>query len=163
MTISSARKEALLRRTIELATESRARGDHPFGALLAGPDGEILLEAMNTCGTKGDRTGHAERNLMTEASLRFTAEELAECTMVTSAEPCAMCAGSVYWAGVGHVLHGMSEKALKDLIGPDPENLTMDLPCRAVFAAGQRMVTVEGPLLAEESAVVHEGFWTGDA
>ncbi|MCB1427468.1 MAG: nucleoside deaminase [Zhengella sp.] len=162
MILSQDRKEALLRRTIELARESRARGDHPFGALLAGPDGGILLEAMNTCGTKGDRTGHAERNLMTEASLRFTAEELADCTMVTSAEPCAMCAGSVYWAGVGHVVHGMSEKALKDLIGPDPENLTMDLPCRDVFAAGQRKVTVEGPMLAEESAAVHEGFWTGE-
>ena len=163
MTISSIRKEELLRRTIELAQESRARGDHPFGALLAGPDGEILLEAMNTCGTQGDRTGHAERNLMTEASLRYSAEELADCTMFTSAEPCAMCAGSVYWTGVGHVVHGMSEKALKDLSGPDPENLTMDLPCSTVFAAGQRVVTVEGPLLAEESARVREGFWTGDA
>ena len=159
MTISSIRKEELLRRTIELAQESRARGDHPFGALLAGPDGEILLEAMNTCGTQGDRTGHAERNLMTEASLRYSAEELADCTMFTSAEPCAMCAGSVYWTGVGHVVHGMSEKALKDLIGPDPENLTMDLPCKDVIAAGQRKVEVVGPLLEDESATVHEGFW----
>ncbi|WP_172296409.1 nucleoside deaminase [Pseudoruegeria sp. HB172150] len=150
---------ALIRRTIALATDSRARGDHPFGALLAGPDGEVLLEAMNTCGTKGDRTGHAERNLMTEASLKYDADFLATCTMYTSAEPCAMCAGSVYWAGVGRVVHGMSEKALKDLIGPDPENLTMDLPCRTVFAAGQRQVEVVGPLLTEESAVVHEGFW----
>ena len=161
MTLSRTRKEELMRRAIALAKLSRARGDHPFGALLAGPDGEILLEAMNTCGTKGDRTGHAERNLMTEASMRFDVETLFQCTMVTSAEPCAMCAGSVYWAGVGHVIHGMTERALKDLIGPDPENLTMDLPCRDIFAAGQRKVTVEGPLLAEESATVHEGFWTG--
>ncbi len=161
MTLSRTRKEELMRRAIALAKLSRARGDHPFGALLAGPDGEILLEAMNTCGTKGDRTGHAERNLMTEASMRFDVAMLFQCTMVTSAEPCAMCAGSVYWAGVGHVIHGMTERALKDLIGPDPENLTMDLPCRDIFAAGQRKVTVEGPLLAEESAAVHEGFWTG--
>ena len=161
MTLSRTRKEELVRRTIALAKLSRVRGDHPFGALLAGPDGEILLEAMNTCGTKGDRTGHAERNLMTEASMRYDVETLLQCTMVTSAEPCAMCAGSVYWAGVGHVIHGMTELALKELIGPDPENLTMDLPCRDIFAAGQRKVTVEGPLLAEESATVHEGFWTG--
>lgn len=150
----------LLKRTIELARESRARGDHPFGALLAGPDGEILLEAMNTGGTLGDRTGHAERNLMTEASLKYDPEFLSGCTMFTSAEPCAMCAGSVYWAGVGRVVHGMSEKALKDLIGPHPENLTMDMPCRDVFAAGQRTVKVVGPLLEDESAVVHNGFWT---
>lgn len=160
MTISSARDIELLRRAIELAEESRACGNHPFGALLADFDGNILLEATNTCGTKGDRTGHAERNLMTEASIKYDADFLAGCTMYTSAEPCAMCAGSVYWAGVGRVVHGISEKALKELIGPDPENLTMDLPCREIFAAGQRQVEVLGPLLVEESAAVHEGFWT---
>lgn len=151
----------LLRRSIALAEESRARGDHPFGALLADAEGNILIEAMNTCGTKGDRTGHAERNLMTEASKAYDPEFLQSCTMYTSAEPCAMCAGSVYWAGVGRVVHGMSEAALKDLIGPDPENLTMDLPCKDVFASGQRKVDVVGPLLSEESSKVHDGFWTG--
>lgn len=161
MTTATEKDLDLLRHSIELARQSRARGDHPFGALLAGPDGEILLEAMNTCGTRGDRTGHAERNLMTAASLKYDAEFLSRCTMYTSAEPCAMCAGSVYWTGVGRVVHGMSEQALKDLIGPDPENLTMDLPCRTVFAAGQRKVEVVGPLLSEESATVHEDFWTG--
>ncbi|MEL6522359.1 MAG: nucleoside deaminase [Pseudomonadota bacterium] len=150
-----------LRRAIELAQEARARGDHPFGAVLAGSDGRVLLEAMNTCGTTGDRTGHAERNLMTEASKLYDTNFLADCTMYTSAEPCAMCAGAVYWTGVGRVVFGMSEKALKDLIGPDPENLTMDLPCHTVFESGQRRVEVVGPLLDEESRAVHEGFWTG--
>lgn len=159
MTITAERDLELLRRTIELAQTSRARGDHPFGALLADEDGKILIEAMNTCGTKGDRTGHAERNLMTEASMTYDADFLARCTMYTSAEPCAMCTGSVYWAGVGRIVHGMSERALKDLIGPDLENLTMDLPCRDVIAAGQRRVEVVGPLLEDESATVHEGFW----
>lgn len=161
MPITPEQDLALLRRSITLAEQSRARGDHPFGALLAGPDGEILLEEMNTCGIKGDRTGHAERNLMTAASLKYDVDFLRGCTMYTSAEPCAMCAGSVYWTGVGRVVHGMSEKALKDLIGPDPENLTMDLPCTVIFGAGQRPVEVVGPLLSEESAVVHEGFWSG--
>lgn len=163
MPISPQQDLDLMARAIALASESRARGDHPFGALLAGPGGEILLEAMNTCGTKGDRTGHAERNLMTEASLIYDAGFLATCTMYTSAEPCAMCAGSVYWAGVGRVVHGMTEFALKELIGPDPENLTMDLPSQVVLGSGQRQIEVVGPLLAEESAVVHEGFWTGKA
>lgn len=160
MPISADRDLDLLRRTIELARLSRARGDHPFGALLAGPEGEILLEAMNTCATLGDRTGHAERNLMTEASMTYGPEFLARCTLVSSAEPCAMCAGSAYWAGVGRVVHGLSEANLKALIGPDPENLTMDMPCRLVLASGQRQIEVVGPLLSEESATVHAGFWT---
>lgn len=160
MPISHERDIELLQRAIELARQSLARGDLPFGALLADPDGEILIEAMNTGGTLGDRTGHAERNLMTDASLKFEPEFLEGCTMYTSAEPCAMCAGSVYWAGVGRVVHGLSEKTLKEIIGPHPDNLTMDLPCRDVFAAGQRTVEVVGPLLESESAAIHADVWT---
>jgi tRNA(Arg) A34 adenosine deaminase TadA len=159
MGISRKRDIELVRLTVKLAQDARARGDHPFGALLADADGNVLLEAMNTCGIVGDRTGHAERNLMTEASLKYEAAFLAACTMYASAEPCAMCAGAAYWAGIGRVVHGMSEKALKALIGPDPENLTMDMSCREIFAAGQRSVAVVGPLLEEESARVHDGFW----
>lgn len=159
MTTPTDRDLELLARTIDLARQSRARGDHPFGALLAGPDGEVLLEAMNTCGTEGDRTGHAERNLMTAASLAYDVGFLRSCTMYASAEPCAMCAGAAYWAGVGRIVYGMSEAALKALIGPDPENLTMALPARDVLSSGQREIEILGPFLVEESAAVHLGFW----
>jgi tRNA(Arg) A34 adenosine deaminase TadA len=79
--------------------------------------------------------------------------------MYASAEPCAMCAGAAYWAGVGRVVYGLSERDLRRLIGPHPENLTMDLPCRTVLAAGQRSIDVVGPLLEDEAQEVHEGFW----
>jgi len=97
---------------------------------------------------------------MTRAGLSYTAEFLTGCTMAVSAEPCAMCAGAAYWVGIGRVVYGLSEKALKDLIGPHPENLTMDLPCRTVLSAGQRQIEVVGPLLETECRTVHEGFWT---
>ena len=151
--------EDYIRRTNEIARESRGAGNHPFGAILVGPDGAILMEQGNTHGDTGDRTGHAERVLMTRASLAYPAAFLARCTMVSNAEPCAMCAGSAYWAGIGRVVFGLSERAMKDLIGPHPDNLTMDLPCRTVLAAGQRKVEVVGPLLEDECRTVHEGFW----
>ena len=151
--------EDYVRRTNEIARESRGAGNHPFGAILVGPDGAILMEQGNTHGDTGDRTGHAERVLMTRASLAYPAAFLARCTMVSNAEPCAMCAGSAYWAGIGRVVFGLSERAMKDLIGPHPDNLTMDLPCRTVLAAGQRKVEVVGPLLEDECRTVHEGFW----
>lgn len=153
--------EDYIRLTIDIAREARAAGNHPFGAILVGPDGAVLLRAGNAHGDAGDRTGHAERLLMTRASLAWPAEFLARCTMYTSAEPCAMCAGSAYWAGVGRVAYGLSERDLRQLIGPHPENLTMDLPCRIVLASGQRSIEVVGPLLEDEARAVHEGFWTG--
>ena len=150
---------ALLRRAIAIAERSRARGNHPFGALLAGPDGSVLLEAGNGADS-GDRTAHAERTLMSEASKRWSAEFLAECTMFTSAEPCAMCSGALYWAGVGRVVFGQTEKDLKAATGAHEENPTLDLPCQIVFAAGQRPTEIVGPLLEAEAAKLQSDFWS---
>jgi tRNA(Arg) A34 adenosine deaminase TadA len=150
--------EDYLRLAIDVARQARAAGNHPFGAILVGPDGSVLLKAGNAH-SDGDRTAHAERLLMTEASRRYAASFLAGCTMYASAEPCAMCAGSAYWAGIGRVVYGLSERQLGAMIGPHPENLTLDLPCRTVLSAGQRRVEVLGPLLEAESRAVHEGFW----
>lgn len=144
---------------IEVAWQARAAGNHPFGAVLVGPDGAVLMEAGNSHADAGDRTAHAERVLMSRASRAYSAEFLAGCTMYTSAEPCAMCSGAVYWAGVGRVVYGLSEHEMRTIIGPHPENLTMDLPCRTVFASGQRKVEVVGPLLEEAAREVHDGFW----
>jgi tRNA(Arg) A34 adenosine deaminase TadA len=152
--------EDYLRLAIDVARQARAAGNHPFGAILVNRDGTVLMEAGNAHSDAGDRTGHAERVLMTRASRAYPAEFLAGCTLYTSAEPCAMCAGAAYWAGVGRVVYGLSEREMGALIGPHPENLTMDLPCRVVLSAGQRVIEVVGPLLEEESRAVHEGFWT---
>ncbi len=70
-----------------------------------------------------------------------------------------MCAGAIYWAGIGRVVYGLSEQRLRALTGNHPENPTLDLPCRTVFAAGQRTTEVVGPLLEEEAAALHESFW----
>lgn len=118
-----------------------------------------MMQAGNAHGDAGDRTAHAERVLMTAASRTYTAGFLARCTLYTSAEPCAMCAGAAYWAGIGRVVYGLSERELGRLIGPHPENLTMDLPCRTVLGAGQRSIVVVGPLLEDEARAVHRGFW----
>ena len=151
--------EHYVRLAIAVARQARASGNHPFGAILVGPDGAALMEAGNTHGDTGDRTGHAERVLMTHASLTYSAQFLAACTLYVSAEPCAMCAGAAYWAGVGCVVYGLSERDLGRLIGPHPDNLTMNLPCRTVLGAGQRVIEVVGPLLEDEARAVHDGFW----
>ncbi|MCW5689090.1 MAG: nucleoside deaminase [Pseudolabrys sp.] len=151
--------EDLLRRAFDVADRALERGNHPFGAVLAGPDGEVLLEAENGYLPDGDMTGHAERLLATAACKAFEPEELAECTLYSSAEPCAMCAGAIYWAGIGRVVYGLSEARLKEITGNHPENPTLSLPCRTVFAAGQRPTEVVGPLLEDEAAELHEGVW----
>ena len=154
------RDETMLRRAFAVARAAREAGEHPFGAILVGPDGTVLLEQPNAYNAEGqDMTAHAERLVATRASKRWRPDFLAGCTMFTSGEPCAMCAGAIYWSGIGRVVFGQSESAIKAMTGNHPENPTLDLPCRTVFAHGQREVVVRGPLLAEEATAIQEGFW----
>lgn len=151
--------EAHLRRALRLARLARDRGNHPFGALLADAGGRVCFEAENTVVTHRDCTGHAELNLIRQACAELDRSELARCTLYTSTEPCAMCAGAIYWAGVSRVVFGLSEGELRALTGDDAANPTMALPCRDVFARGQRRIEVVGPLLEDEARSVHDGFW----
>lgn len=151
--------EKLLRVAIEESRKAREAGNHPFAAILVGPAGEVLMTQHNAYQPDRDMTGHAERVLMTRASTAYDADFLKDCSMYTSAEPCAMCAGAAYWVGMKRVVYALSEKQLKNITGNHPENPTLDLPCRDVFSSGQRQVEVIGPMLAEEAAAVHDGVW----
>ncbi|HYY78332.1 MAG TPA: nucleoside deaminase [Actinomycetes bacterium] len=149
-----------LRLAIRIAGESRASGNHPFGALLVGPDGDVLVSSGNTYSV--DRgVGHAEANVARAAAQRYEPELLERCTLVTSVEPCCMCAGACYWAGIGAVVYGLSERRLAEFTGDNPENLTLDLGCRTVFAAGRRQVAIRGPFPELEAEIVndHKDFW----
>ena len=153
--------EALLRRSFAVAQRAREGGDHPFGSILADRDGNVLMEQGNGYSAEGgDRTAHAERLLASRAAKAFDLDVLAGCTLYSSAEPCAMCAGAIYWAGIGRVVYGQSEKHLKQQTGAHEENPTLDLPCREVFEAGQRPTEVVGPLLEEEAAALQADFWS---
>ena len=151
---------ALLRQTIAMSEQSRMRGRHPFAALVADEHGRVISEAgNNSMPPEGDPTQHAELVAVAQAARRRSPQELARATLYTSAEPCCMCAGAVYWTGVGRVVYALSEHALLGLTGDHPENPTFSLPCREVFARGQRAVQVLGPLLEDEAAAAHQGFW----
>ena len=146
-----------LRRANDVARRAIALGRHPFGAILVAPDGETVLAEQGNV----DTVNHAESVLARAAATNFTPEYLAQCTLVTTVEPCAMCAGTQYWANIGRLVYGMSERRLLELTGNHGENPTMDLPCRTVLAAGQKAVDIIGPVPAVEAeiAALHLEFW----
>ena len=148
--------EKLLRRAIQIAADARAHGNHPFGALLADAEGNILLEAENSVVTGKDVTAHAELNLMRLASQQFSAEELQNFTLYTSTEPCPMCSGAIFWGDVGRVVYALSEDGLYEITGETPYELA--LPCREVFERGTHPVNVTGPMLESEAREVHLDF-----
>ena len=150
-----------LRHANEVARAAMAKGHHPFGAVLVAADDEtVLMEHGNV-----DAVNHAESVLARMAAHRFDAQTLWGCTLVTTVEPCAMCAATQYWAHIGKLVYGMSERRLLDWTGNHAENPTLNLPCRSVFAAGQKAIAVIGPVpeAEDEIAALHHGFWQAQA
>ena len=151
--------EPLLRRAFAIARDARDHGNHPFGALLAGADGVVLVEAENSVVTERDCTGHAELNLVRAACRTLNEGERARTTIFTSTEPCAMCAGAIFWSGAARVVFGLRASELHALLATGPEGRQLVLSSRDVLSRGQRPVEVVGPLLEEEARAVHAGFW----
>jgi len=148
--------ERFLRRAIAGAHASRAAGHRPFCSLVV-LDGEVIADSSMTRYT--DATSHTEMRVVREASAKHAPQALARATLYASTEPCAMCAGGAYWAGIGRVVFGFSEASLRKLTGPHPANPTLALPCRELFARGSRAIEVIGPYLEDEAAAPHRGYW----
>ena len=158
--LSPAERDAhFLRQSFEVARRAISHGNHPFGAVLVDADGKVLIEAENRYMPAHDGTAHAERLLASQACTAISPDVLKTATLYSSAEPCAMCAGAIYWAGIGRLVYGLSEHRLRAVTGNHPENPTLDLPCREVFRSGQRATEVVGPLLEDEAEALHAGMW----
>lgn len=154
--------EKLLRRAIALAAAARRNGNKPFGALLADLEGNTLVEAENTEFTNRDSTNHSEVNLLSKACKIYSMEERARMVMYVSAEPCAMCAGATFFAGVRVVVYGLSGESLAPMWAtedcPDPSLLSMG--CREVFESCEAHPTIViGPMMEDEAIEPHMGFW----
>ena len=137
--------EYYLKRCIEISKHSREAGNTPFGAILVDAEGNILLEQENVEISTKKCTGHAETQLVERASVLYEKDFLWNCTLYN----------------IGRVVYAMTERELLSLTGSDEQNPTFDLPCREVFAKGQKDIQVVGPFpeIAPLAAEVHKGFW----
>lgn len=144
--------EVHIRRALTLAREASRRGDNPFGSLLV-LDGEVVAEARNAVHTADDITAHPEHDLAKVAA-RELGPAASEATLYTSTEPCPMCTGALYHAGVGRVVYSAGVEDVRELVGPG-----LLIPCAELFERGQREVTVEGPVLRDAGRAVHAECW----
>src|SRR5262249_17502972 len=108
----------------------------------------------NSVGWDRDPTAHAETNLVAKAIRDLSPDQIRRASLYTSCEPCAMCVGKLYWAGIRTVVCGLSSKELAVLAGPD-----FLIPCRGLFQRALEPVTVFGPVLEDEARSVHIGYW----
>ena len=145
--------ELLIAECYRVARRALEAGNEPFGAVLV-QGGAIILEAQNTVNTDGDITKHAELNLVSQAVKKLSPKVLSQCTLYTSTEPCVMCAGAIYWAGISRVVYGCSTEALASITGDG-----FAVPFREVFAKGKRDIDVIGPIAEEKGLRILKNFW----
>ena len=138
-------------------SSSLAKLDRLFGAILVF-DGKVVLTARNTNATDRDPTAHAETNLVAAAIRQIAPDQIRRSVLYTSCEPCAMCVGKMYWAGIRSVVYALPAEELARLAGRD-----FLIPCRELFDRATEPVQIVGPLLLDEAREVHRGFWPPSA
>lgn len=148
-----------LRHAIAWSHTGRERGNRPFGAVVVSDQGVVLGEAWCNTTETGDCTGHAETNVVRQLSPQVDRDTLARATLYSSAEPCVMCAGAIFWSNIGRVVYGIDAVRLRVFRGERAEQRDAELSCRDVFAASPHPIECIGPALVEEASAVHVGFW----
>ncbi|MEU5563292.1 MULTISPECIES: nucleoside deaminase [Micromonospora] len=136
--------EELLRRAIAVAAHAVTLGDAPYGSLLAGPDGAILVEAHNTVRRDNDISAHPELKLARWAARELDPETAGRTTMYTSCQPCGMCTGGIVRSGLGRVVYALATDQLVELN-----------PASGAWPA----VAQDGPALFDEARVPIDAFY----
>lgn len=149
-----------LRRAIFWSHAGGRRGNRPFGAVIVSDDGEVLAEGYCNSAETGDVTAHAEiAAIRALADTRPSRDVMAGATLYSSAEPCVMCAGAIFWANIGRVVFGIDAERLRLFRGEHGDQRDAELSCRDVFAASPHPIDCIGPALIGEASAAHEGAW----
>ena len=139
-----------MRLAITAARQARAAGDTPFGATLVSAQGQIVHTSPNRQNTSNDCTAHAELVLVREVMALYGASQLQGATVFASGEPCAMCSGALFWAGIARVVYAATTHDIAEALGGP----SLPARCAQVLAQASPAVTVEGEMLREEALVV---------
>ncbi|MBY8877594.1 nucleoside deaminase [Actinacidiphila acidipaludis] len=98
-----------MRLALEEAECAPLTGDVPVGAVVLGPDGEVLARARNEREATGDPTAHAEVLAVRRAAAAVGQWRLSGCTLVVTLEPCTMCAGTIVLSRLDRVVYGAAD------------------------------------------------------
>lgn len=140
--------EELMLLAVEEAKTSLREGNNGFGAVLA-KNGQVIAIGHDCEDSEGDPTSHAELNVIRAAS-RILGKKLTDCRMVSTHEPCPMCAAAIVWSGIPAVVYGYStEDAL--LQG----RKRMDIGCEEIFSRAGARVEIRKGVRKDDCAMLY--------
>ena len=134
---------------LQEAETSLREGNCGFGAVVVrGP--EVLARAHDTEKTDSDPTAHAEIAAIRGCARRI-GPDLRGCTLVSTHEPCPMCATAAVWAGLDRVVYGFS---IQDAISQGRRRIA--LPCREIFERAGRSIDIQDGVLRDRCAILYD-------
>lgn len=133
---------------IDEAELSLREGNCGFGAAIV-KDGEIVARSHDTEKTDCDPTAHAELTAIRKAAI-LMGRRLTGCQIVSTHEPCPMCATAIVWSGIETVVYGFS---IREALQQGRNRI--DLPCREIFERAGKSIAIHEDVLHERCSVLY--------
>jgi tRNA(adenine34) deaminase len=141
--------EAYMTLAIQEAETSLREGNHGFGAVIVRNNDVIACE-HDTDETGNDPTAHAEMKAIQKAS-SVVGKDLGACTLVSTHEPCPMCAGAIVWARLGHLAYGFG---IADAVAQGRRRI--GIGCEEVFSRSNAVIKVEKDVRRSQCALLYD-------
>lgn len=135
---------------IDTAFRNISEGGGPFGAVIA-CNGRIVARAGNRVVSSHDPTAHAEIEAIRQASAQLGTHDLSECVIYASCEPCPMCLGAIYWAGIRRVVYA-ADRHRAAAAGFDDEKIYSEM----ALENSERSIVMERGLRDQGDNVMRE-------
>lgn len=101
--------EHYMRLALAQAQTALQQNEVPVGAILVGPDGQVLAAAHNLREQTADATAHAEILAIRQACGQLNHWRLTDTTLYVTLEPCPMCAGAIMLSRIKRLVYGCSD------------------------------------------------------
>lgn len=138
-----------MQRAIAEAKISLREGNCGFGAVIV-KDDQLIAKARDAEKTSGDATAHAEISAIRTASAAL-GRDLSGCVLVSTHEPCPMCATAMLWADISEIAYGCS---IKEAIAAGRKRI--DMSCREIYARAGKEILIHRGILNSECSVLYD-------
>lgn len=137
--------EHWMREAMSEARLGQAEGEFPYGAVLVGPEGDLVARAHDTVAADGDMSSHAE-TMLVKAACRLRGPDLGGSTLYTTCEPCPMCFTTAFLARVSRIVYGTTMAAVAARTGGAVRELAVPVEQMNALAGGS--LELRGGVLA---------------
>ena len=132
---------------LEAASTNISEGGGPFGAVVV-RDGKAISVSGNRVVPDSDPTAHAEVTVIRQAAAAMKTFDLSDCVIYSSCEPCPMCLGAIYWAGIRRVVYA-ADRHMAAAAGFSDELIYREI----ALAPADRSIVMERAMVEEGEKV----------